>query len=58
MASQTQRDAKYAKQGWLTKRGGFRKNWLPRYMVLDPVQKTFSYYETEASTVPKGVIKV
>jgi len=42
------------KQGWLTKKGGQRRNWKTRWFVLRPNE--FSYYNNKKDAKPKGTI--
>ncbi|ELR12396.1 PH domain containing protein [Acanthamoeba castellanii str. Neff] len=42
------------KQGWLTKKGGQRRNWKTRWCVLKTNE--FSYYTNKKDAKPKGTI--
>eukprot|EP00742_Colponemidia_sp_Colp-10_P000606 GILJ01000662.1.p1 GENE.GILJ01000662.1~~GILJ01000662.1.p1 ORF type:complete len:128 (-),score=12.14 GILJ01000662.1:137-520(-) len=42
------------KEGYLTKQGGFVKNWKRRYFVLR--DNVITYFKTPTSTSPQGII--
>jgi len=42
------------KEGWLTKKGGNRRNWQTRWFVLKSPE--LSYYKNKKDAKPKGVI--
>jgi len=44
-------------QGWLTKRGAYRKSWKKRWFVIYDTQE-MRYYDDETRREPKGVIKL
>ena len=43
-----------AKEGWLTKQGGVRQNWLQRYFLLEEAKLT--YFRTVGDRNPQGFI--
>lgn len=44
-------------QGWLIKRGEYRKNWKQRWFVIYDKQE-MRYYDNKSCTQPRGVIKL
>ena len=44
-------------QGWLIKRGAYRKSWKKRWFVIYDTQE-MRYYDDESRKEPKGLIKL
>ena len=50
--------SRHTMKGFLTKEGGFRKNWLERWFVLDLNHSTLTYYTDMKLSQMKGGIKL
>lgn len=46
------------KEGWLTKRGGVRKNWKRRWFALRPAEQTLCYYKGLGEQEAHGSINI
>ena len=44
--------------GWLTKKGGVRKNWLKRWFKLNDVHRTLEYYDQAGQNQACGTINL
>ena len=51
-------DSGYYMYGWLTKRGGVRKNWLKRWFRLNCELRLFEYYSCPKQYTPLGTISL
>lgn len=50
------REKQLVKAGWLTKRGGVVKSWKRRFFLLDGVERSMTYYKSEAREEVTGKI--